>query len=125
MPYRILVVIWMSVMFILSILPSGNASKISFLHIPHIDKLMHAFCHFTIVMLLLLDNQSRKYDYKNSIIAAISISFLYGLSVEVSQKLFTTTRFFEISDIFANIMGSFTALLIFHFFFSPQKLKKI
>ena len=125
MPYRLLVVIWMSVMIVLSVLPSGNVSKISLLHIPHIDKLMHAFCHFTIVILLLLDSRSRLYDYKSSIFTAISISFLYGITIEIIQKLFTTTRFFEISDIFANITGSFTALLIFYFFFSPQKLKKI
>ena len=120
MPYRILVVIWMSIMFVLSILPSGNASKISFLQIPYIDKLMHASCHFVIVMLLLLDYQSKKHDYKNSIITTISIAFLYGIAVEMSQKLFTTTRFFEISDIFANVIGSFTALLIFNFFFHPK-----
>ncbi|MGB1205613.1 MAG: VanZ family protein [Chitinophagales bacterium] len=125
MPYRLLVVIWMSAMFVLSILPSGNVSKISFLDIPHIDKLVHAFCHFIIIILLLLDSQSRLYHYKNSIIIAISISFLYGFLIEIIQKLFITTRFFEISDIFANIIGSFTALFIFHFFFSPQKLKKI
>jgi VanZ family protein len=112
-------------MFIFSTLPSSGVSKISFFHFAHTDKLMHAGCHFILLMLLLLDSQKKRYPYLQSILAAISISFLYGFLIEIVQKLFTTTRHFEISDLFANIIGSFTALLIFHFFFSPQKLKKI
>lgn len=69
------------------------------------DKLGHAAFHFGITALWYLYFKHRVADTKKAIILAFSFSFIYGILIEISQALFTTTRTADVLDVAANTTG--------------------
>ena len=77
------------------------------------DKLAHIFVYAVQVFLFL-----RGFHLTNKLTRKISFfvvlgTILYGISLEIVQYAFFEDRFFEVFDIIANIIGSFTGWLIF------------
>lgn len=81
------------------------------------DKIGH-FTIYGIFAFLLLQNLTHPVFNlgKKAVFIALIISILYGIVMEVMQYAFFPGRYFENLDIIANIIGSFTGLLIFNFF---------
>ena len=81
------------------------------------DKLGHfaAYGFLTYFLLYGYIFPSSKWEKKGVHIALI-ISILYGISLEVIQKVFFPQRYFEYLDIIANIIGSITGLFLYNFF---------
>ena len=81
------------------------------------DKIAHigVYAIQTFLLLIGLSKQIPNDTQRVAIIALI-ISILYGIMMEAMQYTFFPYRYFEYLDIIANIIGSFTGLLIFKFF---------
>jgi VanZ family protein len=69
------------------------------------------FVHFSMYFLLTLVSYKGFFNkkLKSSILMACGIAFLYGIIVEVLQYSLTTTRMFDVFDIFANGIGTIFA----------------
>ncbi|WP_368502021.1 VanZ family protein [Capnocytophaga sp.] len=93
-------------------MPANEVSDLP--RIPHLDKLAHFTFYFvfTILFFLTLKYECKYvkkvvYFYTFSFIAA----FLLGISLEVLQKITTSTRSGEFLDVLFNTFGTVVALL--------------
>jgi VanZ family protein len=88
------------------------------------DKYVHFTFHFVFVNLWFL-----YFNYKNqinSIKLAIFIfifSIIFGVLIELAQRVFTTTRKGDFLDILSNVSGAFSALLLILVYFFAFKGK--
>ena len=97
-------------------MPSDQMSKVSWINIPHFDKVIHFMLYFIFTLLLISGNNSQKHQRRvtiNAILWAAAISLPYGIVVEVLQHFIFTTRSAEFWDIVANILGFLTASLAY------------
>ncbi|HET8860764.1 VanZ family protein [Marivirga sp.] len=80
------------------------------------DKIAH-FSVFAILSFLLILGFSKQYTFLfvryNAVILSISISFMYGLTIELVQTLIPE-RGLELSDIIANTVGVFAGWIVFY-----------
>lgn len=77
------------------------------------DKIFH-FCAYALLAYTWYFTLSYKFNIQR-IKAIIIVSFgatLFGIIIEVLQKAFTSTRYFDIEDIIANVLGVLLTLLI-------------
>lgn len=72
------------------------------------------FIHFSMYFLLSVITFKGFFNknLKKSILFACGIAFLYGIIVEVLQYSLTTTRMFDVFDIFANGIGTIFAYFV-------------
>ena len=109
-------ILWSLVILVLSAMPGINLPK-SFWDIISMDKLGHLGVYGIQTFLLLVGLSSQiPNDAKKVAVIALIISILYGTLMEVMQYTFFPYRYFDYLDIIANIIGSFTGLLIFKIF---------
>ncbi len=103
-------IIWGAVILGLSIGPGINLPDTNLFE-P--DKLAHAIFYgvFTYLLIRGFGNKTTK-----TLIISFLISSFYGFSLEIVQFEFFPYRYFEIFDIFANIIGSFVVMLFFILF---------
>ncbi|RTY90025.1 VanZ family protein [Flavobacterium sp. GT3R68] len=90
------------------------------------DKYVHFTFHFVFTWLWFLYFESRKNELGNSktIFLVFLLSFLYGISVEIMQGLFTLTRKADLFDVLANTVGALTAaasILVFQKYIRKEK----
>ncbi len=77
------------------------------------DKYVHFTFHFVFVNLWFLYFNYKK--QKNSIKLALFIfifSVIFGVLIELAQRVFTTTRKADFLDILSNVIGAFSALTL-------------
>ena len=107
-----------------SLTNSNNLSKIGFLSIPNIDKLIHFLFYFllafTFISSLYKVTKLKKYD---QYIITFVLSISYGLIMEVLQYYITTTRSADIYDAFANTLGCILGIIIFKYIKSTFLMK--
>ena len=109
-------ILWSLVILVLSAMP-GISLPESFWDFISMDKIAHIGVYGIQTFLLLMGLSSKiPNDAKKVAVIALIISILYGIMMEAMQYTFFPYRYFEYLDIFANIIGSFTGLLIFKFF---------
>ncbi|MEY3498860.1 MAG: hypothetical protein RL308_529 [Bacteroidota bacterium] len=91
------------------------------------DKYVHFTFHFGFVMLWFLYfdfNKQMKTRFK-TIFVLFLLSFIFGVAIEIAQKLFTTSRSADVFDVAANTTGTFIAsLLIVGYIFSRKEISK-
>lgn len=118
MPFKIPILIWQLaaiiltlLIAILSLMPKTNLSSVD---IAFVDKLAHGVAYFTLTITWLLAilskkklNNKKQYFYISSVIIS------YGIIIELIQGIWLPFRFFDIFDIFANILGTLTAVLMY------------
>ncbi len=96
-----------------SITSGDTFNKVHFLAIPNFDKLVHFIFYFFLSISFyatLYQNTSlNKYELK---IIVLLFTISYGLIIEILQYYYTS-RFAELLDMFANIVGCVTGVLIF------------
>lgn len=102
----IAIVLLMAIMYV-SLLPKIELPKTN---IFQADKIVHFGMYF-ILSCTIFKGFLNKRERKSLTIACI-LSFLYGFIVEILQYSLTTTRMFDVFDIFANGMGAIFAYLI-------------
>nr|WP_315195430.1 VanZ family protein [uncultured Flavobacterium sp.] len=90
-----------------------NSSDLPVVNIPNVDKCIHTFFHFvfTFVWFLFFRKQLKfKYDLKPLLLSFL-FSFLFGMTIEILQELYTTTRHADVLDVLANLTGASLAVL--------------
>ena len=89
------------------------------------DKLFHFLAYALLTYLWFNTFYFRfKMSKKKAIIYASSLSFLFGIVIEVLQKVITSTRDFDTLDILANTFGVFFTLLLMLFSIKSQVKKQ-
>jgi VanZ family protein len=102
--------IWTFSILLLCLEPANDLPKIE---INNIDKFAHFLFHFVFFILwyFYLNSITKIINYKTPVILFF-VSLVFGILIEWSQKVFTTSRNGDILDVISNISGAFTALVI-------------
>lgn len=90
-----------------------NANEIKQIEIPNFDKLIHVVFHFVFTTLWFLYLKKKLIGSNNFRLFSFSFtgSFIFGITIELMQQYFTTTRTADVFDILANLIGAFLAIL--------------
>jgi glycopeptide antibiotics resistance protein len=77
------------------------------------DKFVHATFHFmfTILWYLHFRRSTPGMNTVKLFAVILSLSILYGISIEIAQELFTTTRQADVKDVLANLTGGILGVL--------------
>lgn len=88
-------------------------SAVPFQGVSNLDKLVHVFFHFifTILWFLYFQKQLKGRDKTRLLLFSFLFSVFFGISIEILQKYFTTTRNGDFLDVLANSIGAITAVL--------------
>ena len=115
--------IWTSSILLLCLEPASELPKVE---INYVDKLVHFTFHFVFIILwyLYFKSTTKIINYKTPIILFF-VSLVFGIVIEWSQQVFTTSRKGDILDVISNISGAFTALMAILFVKYYSNKKKI
>jgi hypothetical protein len=101
--------IWAAFIFYMCMIPSGHLPKIN---IPNLDKIVH-FTFYLVLSSLIYFGWTRQNSFpslhNHTLLKIFIVACIYGLSIEIMQETFTTTRHFEWADEAANATGSAVA----------------
>jgi VanZ family protein len=91
-----------------------DSSRIPVVNFPSIDKIVHFCFHFgfTISWILFFKKELKGKeadDYKAYLISFI-FSVFFGITIEILQTVFTTTRASDVTDVLANALGATIAV---------------
>lgn len=91
-----------------------DSSNIPSVNFPSIDKIVHFCFHFgfTISWILFFKKELKGKgadDYKAYLVSFI-FSVFFGITIEILQGVFTTTRAADVTDILANTIGGTTGV---------------
>jgi len=102
--------IWTCSILLLCLEPANDLPKIE---INNVDKLAHFTFHLVFIILwyLYFKSTTKIINYKTPIILFF-VSLVFGIVIEWSQQVFTTSRKGDILDVISNILGAFTAMVI-------------
>ncbi|MBC7642613.1 MAG: VanZ family protein [Flavobacterium sp.] len=113
--YLIAAVVWTLVIAYLCLESSADLPKVK---IFGIDKIVHCGFHFVFVILWFLffwNNNSSK-NFNKFLKESVLLSFSYGITIEIAQQIFTTTRQADVFDVLANTTGAILAYLVIQMF---------
>jgi VanZ family protein len=115
--YLLAALIWTCSILFLCLASFSNLPDVGF---ENADKYVHFTFHFGFVNLWFL-----YFNYKNKInsiklgIFIFIFSFIFGVLIELAQRVFTTSRKGDFLDVLSNASGAFSALtLILIYFFA-------
>ena len=101
---------WSGVILFFCLIKSNDLPTIT---VPYVDKAVHAVFHFVFTVLWFLFFK-KKLDTSNifrPLIFSFGLSFFFGVSIELMQKFFTTTRSADVIDELANLSGAILAVV--------------
>jgi VanZ family protein len=98
-----------------SLISSSSIPKIKF---AVSDKLIHAVGYFVLMFLwaLFVLSKYRSSSFLKRIFITASLTFIYGIVIEVLQGTLTKTRTTDIYDVLANGLGIMIAVFVLVFF---------
>lgn len=97
-----------------------NPSSEPKFYFPNADKIVHFGFYFGFV-LLWFRFLVYKAKYSNmTLLILIFVSILFGISIEIAQKLLTTSRQADWMDIVANTFGSLSGYFVSKFVIHPK-----
>ena len=108
--YLSVALIWTCSILLLCLEPASDLPKIE---INNVDKLAHFTFHFVFIILwyLYFKSATNKINYQTPVILFL-VSLVFGIGIEWSQQVLTTSRKGDVLDVISNISGAFTALVI-------------
>jgi VanZ family protein len=88
-------------------------NNVPFSSVSNLDKLVHIFFHFVLTSLWFLFFKKHLSNSNSSkpFLISFLLSFVFGISIEILQELFTTTRHADLFDVLANITGATIAMI--------------
>ena len=101
---------WSGVILFFCLIKSSDLPTIT---VPYLDKAVHAIFHFVFTVLWFLFFK-KKLDTSNiyrPLVFSFVLSFFFGVSIELMQKFFTTTRSADVLDELANLSGATLAVI--------------
>ncbi len=117
MKYKIFIILWIIVIFILSSI-SGNAlDKVPKINIPHFDKIVH-FAMYSILQYLFIlkfSKTSCKLKLTSFLLITGIFSVTYSISMEFAQAYLFEKRSGDIFDVLANTTGIITVIIVYKF----------
>ncbi len=112
------IIIWIFIIAYLCFAPSDEFKKIH-ITIPHFDKIVHWGMFFILGLFITAAKiKKKKIIY---IIIPYAFAILYGGIIEIIQMLFIYSRNGDFFDWIADIIGIFSAILVFEYL--PSKIK--
>lgn len=104
-----LAIIWTAIVTFFCLASFNELPKIE---VTNFDKLGHLTFHFGLTFLWFLVYKFKNLnENKKALKKAFLFSFFYGVTIEICQEQFTATRSGDLFDVFANMMGSFLAII--------------
>lgn len=107
--YKIVALLWFFLMCILFFLPGSELPQENWLEAVHFDKIVHVGLF---AVLLFLWRSAFDLELKNYTLILFTSAVLYGFSVELIQLYWVPGRSFDLFDILADAIGSFSGLWI-------------
>ena len=106
------VALFWSVLILVSCLIQSN--EIPKVTIENLDKIVHTFFYFVFTTLWFFYFKNHLNSSNNFKPLAISfvLSFFYGITIELVQGYFTTTRSADVLDVLANLSGATLAIIV-------------
>jgi VanZ family protein len=88
-------------------------NNVPFERVSNLDKLVHTFFHFVFTSLwfLFFKKHFSNSNISKPLLISFLLSFGFGISIEILQELFTTTRHADLFDVLANLTGATIAML--------------
>ena len=116
--------LWTGVVLFLCLVQSD---KIPAVNIENLDKVVHAFFHFvfTSLWILFFKTQIKDPDSYKPYIISFLFSVLFGVTIEILQGQYTTTRKEDALDVLANMVGASLAVFSVILYFKNRSLSKI
>lgn len=116
--------LWTGVVLFLCLVQSD---KIPAVNIENLDKIVHAFFHFvfTALWILFFKTQIKDPDSYKPYIISFLFSVLFGVTIEILQGQYTTTRKEDALDVIANMVGASLAAFSVILYFKNRRLSKI
>lgn len=107
-------IIWAIIILILSGLSGDTVDKISFLNIPHFDKIVHAGIYFILCLIIIYESGFLKSKYSfSALFTILTISISYGILMEIMQEYVFIKRSNDLFDIIANSTGAVFSIFAF------------
>lgn len=116
--------LWTGVVLLLCLVQSDNIPAVN---IENLDKIVHAFFHFvfTSLWILFFKTQIKDPDSYKPYIISFLFSVLFGVTIEILQGQYTTTRKEDALDVVANMVGASLAVFSVILYFKNRRLSKI
>lgn len=86
------------------------------------DKIGHLIFHFGITALWFLYFKKKSGKTKSALLKAFLFSLFFGIAIEISQAIFTSTRSADVLDVVANSFGALLAIGIILLFKKKKSL---
>lgn len=115
MKFYVPAILWALIVIVLSVSPGSNLPPLEFLGFVRIDLIAHFVMYFIFSFLIFygIRKSSASYPMNNkSLLFTLCVPIIFGIVMELLQHNFITERYFDIMDIFANIIGSIVAIAI-------------
>ena len=121
--YLISSLLWIAIIAFLCLESSADLPKVK---IFGIDKLVHFGFHYVLTFLWFLYLFTKNINnYNNSYLrAALLLSTIYGILIELLQQILTTTRQADVLDVLANFTGAICAVITLKTFLCYKIIKK-
>ncbi|AZQ59090.1 hypothetical protein EJ994_09820 [Maribacter sp. MJ134] len=120
--FRIAFISWL--MFVtFSSLSSFEGVDVSYINIPHFDKIVHFGFYFVMVVLgvFAFDEQFKnRFGPQKGLIFMLIFAIAYGVIIEVLQAGFTANRQGDVLDAIANTLGALSGMWIGKSLFSNR-----
>jgi len=115
--------LWLSFVFVVSVIPSQQTSSSGWISQLHIDKVFHLFSHAIAIFLIGIALKSSKVNLANNIkyTFIVVFMFLFGFFIEWFQGNYILGRMFDVMDIVANTAGDFLGLFFLLYFLKSLK----
>ncbi|MFQ3172966.1 MAG: VanZ family protein [Flavobacterium sp.] len=116
-------VLWTGIVLTLSLVQSNSLPVIN---IVNLDKYIHAFFHFVFTSLwfLFLINHAQNKKSFMPLMISFMLSVFFGVSIEILQGQYTTTRREDILDVAANVFGATLAVVSIVIYYRIRRLDK-
>ena len=105
-------VIWLILLTIGSLLPGKKLSDAGIPNFSHFDKVLHFVAYMGCVLWVFWANERKTLFHKKNVLYLVICLGIYGVVLEWLQQAILQDRYFEVFDIFANIMGLFAGYWI-------------
>ena len=117
-------VLWTGVVLYFCLVQSD---KLPVVTIENLDKVVHAFFHFvfTSLWILFLKIQIKNPNSYKPYIVSFLFSVLFGVTIEIMQGQYATSRKEDVLDVVANIAGAALAVFLLILYFKKRPLDKI
>jgi len=95
----------------LSLASADTFKKVSFISFPNIDKVVHFGMYFGLMSVIIFENRKTIKKNRQLFLTGL-IPFFYGILMEISQSVFTVSRFADIYDVIFNTFGILISILL-------------